>query len=650
MKRVLTPLAAACLLACLPIQANAAAYSGMVVFGDSLSDAGTFPSGTNPIRFTTQTGPGYAYDGTERFGNTSPMFINDMLGFSAQTAALSPLRPAMGLADGNNWAVGGFTTQQILDSITQPGGALVEIDVEVEVAPGVFIEVPYTLRQRDGYLADGRRVDPNTLFYVNGGGNDFLQGLVYSVPTAEAAAVRLGDSLRALQSAGARYIMTPFLVDVLSPATGALPPVVQDMQAEWAAAFNAELKRQMASVNANVIPLNVPLLYREVLANPGAYGFDASQDLLGTCFYTETITGATGCSNATWGDQGATPDPSKLIYADSVHPTTAMQRILAGQALSILSAPWEISLLPEMADGSLRAANDALRTQLQAEWGDWQQTGTWRGFVSGAGQHRNFDKADTSASGTGHGYSVHLGGSYRLSDVWRVGLAASLQHQELKLGAEDSEYKLLSYLGTGFAQYHDGLVWFDGNLTAGYLDYDLDRRFAMGITTRTESGDTDGYVAAIGGRLGVELGVADEALKISPFISADYSRVQVKGYEESGASSTALSFDRQTRESQRLGLGVQARYQFTEATSLFGEITREKEFKDDTAEIGMELNSVRGVGFELEGYSPENSLTRFSLGAQHQLAPNLALRAGYTYRHQANDNQHGANLSVVFDW
>lgn len=635
MKRVLTPLAAACLLAFLPSQASAAAYSGMVVFGDSLSDAGHFPSGLNPVRFTTQTGPSYGMTGSGVFGNTSPMFINDALGFAPQGPANSPLRAALRQPDGDNWAVGGYTTAQVLRSITQPGGAVVS-------SGGV------PLRTRDGYLAGGRVVDSNTLFYVNGGGNDFLQGLVISLPTAQAAAVRLGDSLRALQAAGGEYFMTPLLVDVPSPSTGGLRNPAQEALAN---AFNAELVRQMASVDAEVIPLNVPLLYREVLGNPGAYGFDASQNLVGSCFYAASITGATGCSNAAWGEFSATPDPSKLIYADLVHPTTAMQRILGDQGISILSAPWEISLLPEMADSSLRASQDLLRTQLQADWGGWQQTGTWRGFVSGSGQHRNFDKADTSASGTGNGYGVHLGGSYRLNDLWRVGLAASLQQQELEVGAADSEYKLLSYLATGFAQYHDGLVWFDANLTAGYLDFhDLDRRFAMGITTRSESGDTDGYIAAVGGRLGVELGVSDDALKISPFVSADYSHIQVQGYDEAGASSTALSYERQTRESQRLGVGVQARYQFTDATALFGEISREKEFNDDFGEVGMELNSVRGVDFDLKGYTPEDSLTRLSLGAQTQLTPALALRAGYTYRHQENDNQHGANLSLVMDF
>lgn len=610
MKRVLTPLAAACLLAFLPTQASAAAYSGMVVFGDSLSDAGAFG-----FRFTSQLGAPYGVGAAGVWGNTSPMFINDMLGFNPQKT---------GLAGGANYAVGGYKTDQIYATIAGPGG----------------------------YLSRSPSVNSNALYYLNGGGNDFLDGKTGAVALTPAyvtnAANNMGASLRALQAAGGRYFMMPLLVDAMSPSDrGVFVQNTYDM----AQLYNAELIRHMAALDAEVIPLNVPLLYREVLANPGFYGFDPSQDLTNTCFYAVTATGLTGCSNAQWGIGSATPDPSKLIYADTVHPTTAMQKILGDQAISILSAPWEISLLPEMADSSLRASNDALRTQLQADWGSWQQTGTWRGFVSGSGQHRNFDKADTSASGTGNGYGVHLGGSYRLNDLWRVGLAASLQHQELEVGAADSEYKLLSYLGTGFAQYHDGLVWFDASLTAGYLDFhDLDRRFAMGITTRSESGDTDGYVAAVGGRLGVEFGVSDDALKISPFISADYSHIQVQGYDESGASSTALSYDRQTRESARLGLGIQARYQFTEATALFGEITREKEFKDDVNEVGMELNSVRGVDFDLKGYTPEDSLTRFTLGAQHQLAPNLALRAGYTYRHQENDNQHGANLSLVMDF
>ena len=652
MKWTLSPLAAACLLALLPVQAHAA-YSSMVVFGDSLSDAGQRPNGaavTNPVRHTNQIGP--TYNGTsEAYGQTAPMMINDALGLSPQVASTNAVRPAMGQADGDNWAVGGYTTAQVYESIVGAHDATTGFGGS-EVRAGIDSSAPL-LRGRDGYLVSlekaGKSIDPNALFYVNGGGNDFLQGLIVSQPTAQAAANRLLNSVQVLADAGAKTFLVPLLVDVENPASplGA----AQEAQFALSQAYNGTLVEGFKNINAQVIPLNVPALYREVLANPGLYGFDGSQNLTRTCFDAVVNTGPTGCANATWGSTSATPDPSKLIYTDLVHPTVAMQSLLAGQALSILSAPWEISLLPELASASLRANQDVLRNQFNADWGQWQSVGQWRTFITGSAQHQNFNRRDTSASGDGDGYGLHLGANYRINDLWRAGVALSLQDQSTEIGNADSEYDLRSYLATGFAQYHDGFMWFDANLSAGYLDYDsLDRKFAMGVTTRKEQGDTDGYVVAVGGRLGVELGVQDEALKISPFISADYSRIEVEGYNEKGASSTALSYGDQKRISQRLGLGVQARYQFSQNTSGFGEIVREREFKDDSHHVSMALNSISGVGFKLKGYEAESGLTRFNLGLKHQLASDLALQAAYNYRHASNDSLHGASLSVVYDW
>jgi outer membrane lipase/esterase len=647
MKAKLAPLVVAGLVAIASPHAYSGPYSGMVVFGDSLSDAGQRPQAgavTNPVRHTNTLGPAYGALGAA-FGSTSPMLINDGLGLAPQVASTNAVRAAMGLPDGNNWAVGGYTTVQVYESIvgtfdpaTTYGGSEVRAGLDPSAA---------LIRGRDGYLVSlqksGQRIDGDTLFYINGGGNDFLQGLIVSAPTAMASANRLGDSVRALQAAGGRYFMMPLLVDVASPVGGGL---FNPAQYALSQVFNGELVRQMASIDANVIPLNVPLLYSEILADPSRFGFDPTQNLLASCFDATLA-----CHNPTWGAASATADPSKLLYADWVHPTTAVQRILADQALSILSAPWEVSLLPEMANASLRASQDALRNQWQADWGNWQEVGRWRAFVAGDARHQNFTRASASASGDGEGYGLNLGGSYRLNDNWRVGLAASLQEQNLEVGEQDSEYSLRSYLGSAFAQYHDGLVWADAGLSAGYLDYrDLKRKFALGITSRSEKGDSDGYLVAFSGRLGVELGTANQALRLSPFISADYVHIDVQGYDEKGASSTALGFADQTRKSQRLGLGVQARYQFTPATALYGEILREEEFEDDQRDVRMRLNSVQAVDFKLQGYAPEGQLTRASLGLQHRLSPELALVAGYNYRHAANDNLHGANLSLVFDW
>ncbi len=628
MKRLLTPLAAACLLAsATPLAANP--YSALYVFGDSLSDAGQFPDADGPagatMRFTNRVGPSYLDGSGEIYGKSSPMLLGELLGLGLQTPSTSSVFAANGWEDGNNWAVGGYRTDQIYNSITAAGGSTAG------------------LRTRDGYLVStGGRADANALYYVNGGGNDFLQGRVLSTAQAQAAAGRLVDSVEALHSAGARYIMVSLLPNVgNTPALGGGNAFIAGLASD----LNNEVIRQLQTLDANVIPLNVPLVINEVLADAASYGFDATQNLTATCF--------DGCSNvnATWGINSATPDPSKLFYNDSVHPTTAVQQIAADYFYSLLAAPMELTLLPEMAHGSLRAHQDQLRGQWQADWEAWQQVGQWRGFVVGGGQHLDFDEQDNSVGGDGNGYSLNLGGSYRLDDAWRVGAALGFYEQGLDVGAADSDYDLRSYLATAFAQYQQNRWWADLGVSLGSLDYNnLERTLNLGITERSEKGDTDGDLWAVSGRVGYDIAQPGSEWHLSPFLSADYARVEVDGYAEDGARSTAMSFDDQQRDSRRLGAGIQGRYQLNADTALFAEYAHEREYEDDTTELRAELNSLPGIDFELQGYTPGDSLDRGTLGVSHKLAEDLSLRAGYTYRQADDETQHGINLSVALDW
>lgn len=628
MKRLLTPLAAACLLAsATPLAASP--YSALYVFGDSLSDAGQFPDAGGPTaatrRFTNRVGPTYLSGNGEIFGKSSPMLIGEQLGLGPQAPSTSSVFAANGWEDGNNWAVGGYRTDQIYNSITAAGGS----------STG--------LRTRDGYLVStGGRADPNALYYVNGGGNDFLQGLVLSTAQAQAAAGRLVDSVEALQAAGARYVMVSLLPDVgNTPALGGSSPFISGLVRD----LNTELVSQLQGLGGNIIPLNVPLVISEVRSDPASFGLDATQNLTGTCF--------AGCSsvNAAWGINSATPDPSKLFYDDGVHPTTAVQQIAADYAYSLLAAPMELTLLPEMAHGSLRAHQDQLRSQWQADWEAWQPVGQWRAFVNAGGQRLDFDEQDNSASGDGNGYSLNLGGSYRLDDAWRVGAALGFYEQGLDVGAADSDYDLRSYLATAFAQYQQNRWWADLGVSLGRLDYNnLERTLNLGLVERSEKGDTDGDLWAVSGRVGYDIAQPGSEWHLSPFLSADYARVEVDGYAENGNRSTALNFDDQQRDSRRLGVGIQGRYQLNADTALFAEYAHEREYENDTTELRAELNSLPGIDFELQGYTPGDSLDRGTLGISHKLAEDLSLRAGYTYRQADDETQHGINLSVALDW
>lgn len=628
------PLASCVLaMACAQAVAAPAPYTKFIVFGDSLNDAGQFadpggPAGST-LRFTNRVGPTYMDGSGEVKAANSTQLLGGKLGFSPdQTAAsTSAVRASEGLPDGNNWATGGFRTDQILDSITTTSDT--------------------GERSRPGYLpSNGFRADPNALYYLSGGGNDFLQGRVTSLDLANAAADRLVSSVQTLQQAGAKYIMVWLLPDIgLTPAINGSP--LQAFTSQLSAQFNTELVSQLQHVNAEVIPLNIPALLKETFANPAQFGLATDQNLTATCFSGDSCT-----ENARYGINSATPDPTKLIYNDSVHPTETGQRLIADYAYSILAAPWELTLLPEMAHATLRAHQDELRNQWQSDWENWQNVGQWRAIVAGGGQHLNFDDQRSAASADGNGYNLNIGGSYRLDEAWRVGVAAGFYRQKLEAGNDNSQYKLNTYMGTAFAQYQQNRWWADAAMTAGHLDYDsLKRKFDLGVNERGEKGNTNGTVLAITGRLGYDIAQqASSPWHLSPFISADYAKVQVDGYSENGNDSTALTFGDQKRTSKRLGVGLQGKYQITPQTQVFGEFAHEREYKDDTQDLTMNLNSLPDNHFTLQGYTPQTNLNRLNLGVSQKLTPDLALRASYNIRKDDDFTQQGINVGVSLDF
>lgn len=616
-----------------PAWANPSPYSTMVVFGDSLSDAGQFPDPGGPLgsatRFTNRTGPTYQNGSGEVYGQVSPTLLGDRLGLGSTElgASTSVVNQALGLADGNNWAVGGYRTDQILDSIT--GQSTVETG-------GIV------LRQRPGYLANGNRADARALYYLTGGGNDFLQGQVTSVATAAAAAGRLAASAQALQQAGARYIMVWLLPDLgLTPFN--YGTANQAGVSALSSVFNQALVAQLAQIDAEVIPLNVPLLLSEVVADPARYGLATGENLVGTCF------NGNGCTaNANYGLGSATPDPSKLLFNDSVHPTTTGQKLIADYAYSLLSAPWELTLLPEMAHAGLRSHQDSLRNQWQQPW---QPVGGWQALIDTGGEQLTFDNQHGGAKGDGNGYTLTVGGSYRLNSAWRVGVAAGYYRQRMEAGVADSDYSLNSYLGTAFAQYQQGRLWGDLAATGGSLDYDsLKRTFDLGVGQRSEKGDSQGELWAVTGRLGIEVAPADSPWRVSPFVSADYASVKVDGYSERTERATALDIGDQRRDSKRLGLGLKVSRSLGDATQLFAEAAHEREFNDDAQQLDLALRSLPANGFTLQGYSAQRNLDRASLGLRHQLAPGLSVSGMYNWRRTDASQQQGLNLGLTLEF
>lgn len=633
---------AACLLSLACSSAVAAPYSTMVVFGDSLADAGQFPDTDGPagstLRFTNRVGPTYQDGSGEVYNLNSSTLIGRMLNVPAGdlAASTSPVNAALGLPDGNNWAVGGYRTDQVLDSITTRSDAVTPITNGSQTV----------LRSRPGYLpTNGLRADPNALYYLTGGGNDFLQGRVLSSGDAEDAADRLADSAQVLQQAGARHIMVWLLPDIgQTPALSGT--VLESLTSRLSARFNEQLVSRLSQINAQIIPLNVPLLISETLAQPARFGFDPNEDLVGTCFSGDNCD-----ESATFGRSGTTPDPTKLFFNDRVHPTEAGQRLLADYAYSLLSAPWEITLLPEMANSTLRAHQDELHAQWLTDFGNWQAVGQWQGILSAGGQKLDIDAQDTSADADGKGYNLTIGTSYRFAENWRTGVVAGAYRQNLEAGPRDSDYKLNSYIATAFLQYQANHWWGDLAASGGKLDYEsAERKFALGVSEGQEKGDTDGELWAVSARVGFDVAGTASRWHLSPFISADYAHIDVDGYSEEGARSTALTFSDQTRKSKRAGVGLQGKFQVTPSTQIWGEVAREREFETDQQDVTLSLNSVSSIDFTLDGYTPQRNLNRATLGVSQKLTQGLTLRANYNWRKNDDVTQQGANVALSLNF
>jgi phospholipase/lecithinase/hemolysin len=247
------------------------AYSSILAFGDSLSDNGN-ADGFGITRFSN--GPVWV----EYLANSShlniPLF--DMA-FGGATTGYD--NPAAGLAyTGLNWQV-------------------------------------------DFYLANfSSQISSNTLVTVWAGANDLFQGRLY-----DTAADNVALALQKLAFAGFQNFLVMGLPNIgATPAFGGDPGATA-----WSQAFNSDLAAELAILRLSYpgdhfYTLDTFALLNDVIANPGAYGFDNVTGM----WLTRPV-----------GDTGT------YLFWDGVHPTTEAHLMLSNYAMAAVPEPTTMLLL-----------------------------------------------------------------------------------------------------------------------------------------------------------------------------------------------------------------------------------------------------------------------------------------------------------------
>jgi outer membrane lipase/esterase len=562
--------AASVAAACWTGSANAQ-WSGFYFFGDSLTDAGSYiPVVPVGGRFTTNPGEVWAQVLGSRYG-----FV------------ITPANQG-----GTDYAY---------------GGARVTLLPGYPNSPPMATAVPIAT-QISQHLASG--IDPGGLYAVWGGANDvfhqldqFRAGQITSEQAQAAvatAAAQLAARVAALQAAGAGTIVVINLPDIgRTPAGQAGGPAVAAQISAITGLYNSTLTAALSAAGIPALRVDIFSLFNEFLANPAAYGI---------ANVTTPACGATPSLQCTPANLVAPNAASTFLFADPAHPTTAGHALIASAVASMLEGPQQAATL---AEGPLAVEQSTFRTLDGRMWSQLDTPIAQKGtnlWVSV--DYANPDIDFGLVSGDADLWTFSFGGDIRITDHLLAG--AAVNYSEYKADYTGANHKLEELSGTVYAGYGHGPWYVGASLLIGDLDYkDVRRSFDLGALQRVESGRTSGThwaMRVLGGYWFKAGGVLH-----GPFAKLVYQEAAVNAFSEDGASSTALRYGEQKRESLLASVGWQAQGQWG-AVRPFGRVTWEYDFKNDARSIEADSASLGGQ-YSITLRKPDDNWALFHVGA-----------------------------------
>jgi phospholipase/lecithinase/hemolysin len=306
MKRKLASLVAGLVFLLTGANVWATAFTGLYAFGDSLSDSGS--SASSVLSIYNLVG------GCDPFHPCPPYYDGR---YSNGPVAVEYLAASVAPTNFSNFAVSGATS-----GVGNYGDGGTAITPGVYGLPGLAQEVGYYLTLSGGVA------DPDALYFIWGGANDFITSYVDPILAAQSIAGYVG----ALAATGAEHFLVPNLPDM-----GLTPFIISvGLEAEahaYVTAFNAELAGELADLSAelpstDIVLFDVFSLLNDVMQNPADYGLTNTVDACLPSIYDAP------CA-----------DPENYVSWDGFHPTTAVHGILGRAFARSVPEPGSIALL-----------------------------------------------------------------------------------------------------------------------------------------------------------------------------------------------------------------------------------------------------------------------------------------------------------------
>lgn len=593
--------------------ADAAQFSRVVVFGDSLSDAGYFRP------FLTSLGlPAATVATLGRFTtNPGPVWSELISTFYGQT-------PAPSNAGGTIYAQGG--ARVALDSSSTPPGSA-QRSVVTQIT--------------EHFASNGGAADPNALYTVWAGANDIFQNLGLASAGAITAAQLQTNVLGAagaeiqqigrLYAAGARYVMVFTLPDIGATPQFSASASTSATVTALSAGYNTTLMTGLVSAGLRPIPVDTFALFSEVRANPASFGF--TNITTPACGPFPPITTAASissqfCLGGPAGNLVAPNADQTYAFADGVHPTSGSHRLIANFAEAMIEGPIAYSLLAEAPlrtrASHLQTLNDGLMTGARAE------VGKLTAFASAAGGSWDVDTTRTGPGFESTNKSYTIGLTMRASEAVTVGAAYGKSKSDGSFGQNLGGFRTDEDQGSIFFAVKAGGLYVNAAGTLSSINFnETRRRIVLGALTRTAESRPQGNNASAYASVGYDFTFG--RFTVGPLAAVTSQNVDVNSFEETGGGAAGIKMFAQKRRSLVSSFGLRASCEWGNITP-YVRITADKENKDDPRVVTAMPLSLAAIGsnYDLPAWQPSDSTyTTGVVGVRARVTDNLDLGLNY---------------------
>ncbi|MBO6634495.1 autotransporter domain-containing protein [Parvibaculum sp.] len=604
--------AVACCLSALAFAAPAEAgrFNNVIVLGDSWADDGVKSAHLKQNMEVWQINPAqltYASRPEGRFSNGPVM--------SEQMAELYGIDPSLP----ENYAIGGAASGSNFGPFRFPFEMVNRPQRNWDDPDG---QITFMLNRHGGVL------DPDTLYYVAIGGNDFIEAPVLGwTANADTTKANILDGATRMANAGARHFMT---INYYGPAGNIVATTVEEA---W-----IDVKKQLG---VDVIFVDTLSLAAYVEQNPEDFGMDP---LLAS---TPCISGRNAASVNT-----CTPEEERQRLSwDGVHPTSRLHEIFALAGYALAESPTAQAAVADAGLLSVQSVQRSIASRLSSsglktkpvQLASAVQSDVPLYDLSEAGgvgelfffADRNFlDRSATNLDPVVSGQaSAQTLGIRFPGKRWTFGAAATLIQSEASLAdgsSSDGDHIFVTGFG-GWTPDMSFLPGIDVTLSAGKANVRTKRNPGIAGTLAAGSTSAREYAATIA--LGYD--IPFDLVTLRPAASLQGARLELDGFTENGApAGFNLIVRDQTAESLLGEIGVEAEASFSYGAIEFlpsAGIHWGHEFANRSRSVTVAPSTLPDLSFSARTGEGDESYGRIGAGLEARFEGGVSLGFGWSH-------------------